>query len=38
MTDGADLDRLAELVGIEPFYHDIWGNPGFVIFFKWIPQ
>ena len=26
MTDGADLDRLAELVGIEPFYHDIWGN------------
>ena len=20
------LDRLAELVGIEPFYHDIWGN------------
>ena len=20
------LDRLADLVGIEPFYHDIWGN------------
>jgi 4-alpha-glucanotransferase len=26
MTGGADLDRLADLVGIEPFYHDIWGN------------
>ena len=26
MTDGADLDRLAELVGFEPYYHDIWGN------------
>ncbi len=22
----SDLDRLAERVGIEPFYHDIWGN------------
>ena len=21
-----DLDRLADLVGIEPFFHDIWGN------------
>ncbi len=20
------LDRLADLVGLEPFYHDIWGN------------
>ena len=22
----SDLDRLADLVGIEPFFHDIWGN------------
>lgn len=22
----SDLDRLAERLGIEPFYHDIWGN------------
>ncbi|WP_035690694.1 4-alpha-glucanotransferase [Azospirillum halopraeferens] len=22
----SDLDRLADLVGIEPFYHDVWGN------------
>ncbi|HYG87415.1 MAG TPA: 4-alpha-glucanotransferase [Azospirillum sp.] len=22
----SELDRLADLVGIEPFYHDIWGN------------
>lgn len=22
----SDLDRLAERVGIEPFFHDIWGN------------
>ena len=22
----SDLGRLAQLVGIEPFYHDIWGN------------
>lgn len=26
MKDGADLDRLAGLLGVEPFYHDIWGN------------
>ena len=27
MTDySSDLDRLAERVGIEPFFHDIWGN------------
>ncbi len=22
----SDIDRLADLVGIEPFFHDIWGN------------
>ncbi|MGH7073284.1 MAG: 4-alpha-glucanotransferase [Stellaceae bacterium] len=26
MTDAQALDRLARLAGIEPFYHDIWGN------------
>ena len=27
MTNTAsNLDRLADLVGIEPFFHDIWGN------------
>src|SRR4051794_8052367 len=26
MVAEAELDRLAELVGIEPFYWDIWGN------------
>ncbi|EWY38880.1 4-alpha-glucanotransferase [Skermanella stibiiresistens SB22] len=26
MKDGADLDRLAEFLGVEPYYHDIWGN------------
>jgi 4-alpha-glucanotransferase len=26
MTDAGNLHRLAELAGIEPFYHDIWGN------------
>ncbi|MEI6557797.1 MAG: 4-alpha-glucanotransferase [Rhodospirillaceae bacterium] len=25
-TSPSDLDRLAELVGIEPFFFDIWGN------------
>ena len=25
-TSPTDLDRLAERVGIEPFFHDIWGN------------
>ncbi|MFX6292640.1 hypothetical protein ABTG11_19475, partial [Acinetobacter baumannii] len=22
----SDLDRLADLLGVEPLYHDIWGN------------
>ncbi len=22
----SDIDRLADLIGIEPFFHDIWGN------------
>ena len=26
LTTPADLNRLAELVGIEPFFFDIWGN------------
>ena len=25
-STASDIDRLAELVGIEPFFHDIWGN------------
>lgn len=25
-SPASDLDRLADLVGIEPFFHDIWGN------------
>jgi 4-alpha-glucanotransferase len=25
-STASDIDRLADLVGIEPFFHDIWGN------------
>ncbi len=25
-TSAQTIDRLADLVGIEPFFHDIWGN------------